>query len=80
MGYPHERNAVLDADHRRVCKYESPSDPNYIAVRDVLQSITDNILRRGKLLQFSIENRTNLTKRSSVFIERPKDLARDAAD
>jgi hypothetical protein len=58
MGYPHERNAVLDADHRHVCKYDSPSDPNYIAVRDALQSITDNILRTRKLSQISIGNKT----------------------
>ncbi|KAH0543071.1 hypothetical protein FGG08_002584 [Glutinoglossum americanum] len=46
MGYPGERFAVLNADHRHVCKFETPSDPNYVAIRDVLQSINDSIVRR----------------------------------
>jgi hypothetical protein len=46
MGYSDERNAVLNADHRHVCKFQSPSDPNYIAIRDALQNITDAIMRR----------------------------------
>lgn len=29
LGYSHERHAMLDADHRHVGKFESPSDPNY---------------------------------------------------
>lgn len=48
MGYHHERHAVLDADHRNVCKFTSPSDPNYITVREVLQSMTESISRRCK--------------------------------
>ncbi len=46
MGYQHERHAMLDADHRGVCKFESPSDPNYIAVLQALRSMTENILGR----------------------------------
>jgi hypothetical protein len=49
MGYPEERCAVLTADHRHVCKFESPSNPNYIAVKDALQAITNSITRRRKL-------------------------------
>lgn len=29
MGYDHEEIAALNADHRHVCKFETPSDPNY---------------------------------------------------
>ncbi len=46
LGYPNERQAMLDANHRQVCKFESPSDPNYIAVREALHSVTETILRR----------------------------------
>jgi hypothetical protein len=54
MGYPGERSAVLNADHRHVCKFESPSDPNYITVRDTFQSIIDSIMRRCNLRPNSI--------------------------
>lgn len=49
LGYPGERSAVLNADHRHVCKFESRTDPNYIAVRDALQLINDSITRRRNL-------------------------------
>lgn len=29
VGYPNEEIAALNADHRHVCKFESPADPNY---------------------------------------------------
>jgi WD40 repeat protein len=44
MGYANERRVHLHADHRDVCKYASPSDPNYITVRNALVSVLD-ILR-----------------------------------
>ncbi|PGH12527.1 hypothetical protein AJ80_06688 [Polytolypa hystricis UAMH7299] len=46
MGYPGERSAVLNADHRHVCKFESPSDPNYIVLRNALESISGSIMRQ----------------------------------
>ncbi|CAO2651325.1 Nn.00g096220.m01.CDS01 [Neocucurbitaria sp. VM-36] len=46
LGYPNEHSAMLNADHRHVCKYESPSDSNYIVVRDALQTIVGSISKR----------------------------------
>lgn len=46
MGYRHERHAMLDADHRTICKFETPSDPNYTAICEALRSMTEGILRR----------------------------------
>jgi hypothetical protein len=48
LGYPHERHAMLDADHRHVCKFESPLDPNYTTFCDALRSMTESILARRK--------------------------------
>jgi hypothetical protein len=48
LGYPHERHAMLDADHRHVCKFESPSDPNYTTFCEALRSVTESILGRRK--------------------------------
>lgn len=39
LGYPGETSKALDADHHGVAKYDSPSDPNYVTVRNVLRSI-----------------------------------------
>ena len=44
LGYPGEISKALDADHHGVCKYDSPRDPNYITVRNVLSSIITRIL------------------------------------
>ncbi|KAL9107797.1 MAG: hypothetical protein Q9227_007312 [Pyrenula ochraceoflavens] len=44
LGYPGETSKPLDADHHAVCKYQSPDDPNYITVRNVLKSLVSKIL------------------------------------
>lgn len=54
LGYSHERHAMLDADHRNICKFEAPSDPNYIAIRGALRSIIDDISERRKCDIYSI--------------------------
>ena len=43
LGYPGETSKALDADHHNVCKYDSPKDPNYIIVRNVLASLIGKI-------------------------------------
>ncbi|KAI1121559.1 hypothetical protein F5Y10DRAFT_288297 [Nemania abortiva] len=39
LGYPEEVSKPLDADHHGVCKFDSTSDPRYVAVRNVLKSL-----------------------------------------
>ncbi|KAI1358904.1 WD40 repeat-like protein [Xylaria arbuscula] len=39
LGYPGEVSKPLDGDHHDVCKFDSPDDPRYIAVRNVLRSL-----------------------------------------
>ncbi|KAL9020140.1 MAG: hypothetical protein Q9185_002597 [Variospora sp. 1 TL-2023] len=39
LGYPGEISKALHADHHGVCKYESPQDPIYVTVRNVLKSL-----------------------------------------
>ncbi|KAF4634517.1 hypothetical protein G7Y89_g3587 [Cudoniella acicularis] len=43
LGYPNERSALINANHRGICKFESPSDANYVTVRNALASITKDI-------------------------------------
>jgi hypothetical protein len=48
LGYPGETSKALDADHHGVCKYDSPKDPNYITVRNVLKSLLSKIISTSK--------------------------------
>lgn len=50
LGYQNERHAMLDADHRSICKFEKPTDSNYVAVRDALANMAGVILKRGRFL------------------------------
>lgn len=47
LGYPKERSALLNADHRGVCKFELPTDPNYKTLRNAFVTTIDSILSEG---------------------------------
>ena len=47
LGYENERTAYLNANHRDVCKYASPTDPNYQTVRNALASAIDAFRSSG---------------------------------
>ncbi|KAI9687673.1 MAG: hypothetical protein M1820_010404 [Bogoriella megaspora] len=44
LGYPGETSKALNADHHGVCKFDGPSDPNYITVRNVLKTLVSKII------------------------------------
>lgn len=48
LGYPGEISKVLDADHHGVCKYDSPEDPLYVNVRNVLKSLISKFPRSSE--------------------------------
>ena len=50
LGYHNEESALLNANHRNICKFDSPSDSNFITFRNSLASMTKNATRKGKLL------------------------------
>ncbi|KAK9418518.1 putative GPI inositol-deacylase [Seiridium unicorne] len=43
LDLPGERKRYLYADHRNICKYASPDDPNYITLLRCLQTTVDEI-------------------------------------
>ncbi|KAM0323296.1 hypothetical protein ACHAQA_008888 [Verticillium albo-atrum] len=43
LGYPNEEIAAMNADHRHVCKFESPADSNYRQLRNALHTAVDTI-------------------------------------
>lgn len=59
LGYPGELSKALDADHHGVCKYDGPSDPNYVTVRNVLKSIVSKIVARRSTLSPASHRKTS---------------------
>ncbi|KAK7756561.1 hypothetical protein SLS62_001398 [Diatrype stigma] len=57
LGYPGETSKALDADHHGVCKYDSPRDPNYITVRNVLKSLVSKMISTSKSGKMPVPNR-----------------------
>lgn len=47
LGYPKEISRDLVADHHDVCKYSSPDDPNYVVVRNTLQTLVGRFRSKG---------------------------------
>ena len=47
LGYPNEQSALLNATHRNICKFDAPSDPNYVSLRNTLATITGKITQQG---------------------------------
>ncbi|KAH8678438.1 hypothetical protein BX600DRAFT_493699 [Xylariales sp. PMI_506] len=44
LGYPGENFQLLNANHRDVCKYDSPEDPNYVTLRNSLARAIEELL------------------------------------
>ncbi|KAL8808980.1 MAG: hypothetical protein Q9200_003840 [Gallowayella weberi] len=59
LGYPGETSKGLSADHHNVCKFDSPVDPNYITVKNALESIV------GKIISTSSSNKPLPSKRKN---------------
>ena len=54
LGYPHERIALLNADHRGVCKFDRPSDPNYRTIRNAFSTTVESITTTGMDLRLAL--------------------------
>ena len=47
LGYREEKQMPMNADHRSICKFESPMDPNYVVLRNALASTAQPISNLG---------------------------------
>ncbi|KAG8532551.1 uncharacterized protein KY384_002428 [Bacidia gigantensis] len=36
LGYPEEKQVPMNADHRSICKFDTPMDPSYVTLRNAL--------------------------------------------
>ena len=68
MGYKNEDSQFLNADHRGVCKFESPEDPNYITVRNVLVAVAEDLL--NAVISDKDDEKWKADRCSSVLSER----------
>ncbi|KAK5990317.1 Protein SERAC1-like protein [Cladobotryum mycophilum] len=73
LGYSHEEVLSMDADHRRICKYDSINDPNYKKVRNALSTAVDMV--RIKAESSSISLRARLDKYLGVDDSYQDDLS-----
>jgi hypothetical protein len=47
LGYREEKQMPMNADHRSICKFETPTDPNYLSLCNALASTVNNISKLG---------------------------------
>ena len=50
LGYREEKQIPMNADHRSICKFDSPADPNYTLIRNALASTIKTITSRCQCL------------------------------
>ena len=53
LGYDNEQSQSVNANHRDICRFEKQTDPSYILIRNVLASITADLIKEGTYLSVS---------------------------
>ena len=51
LGYREENQIPVNADHRSICKYDTPTDPNYVVFRNSLRHTVERIEKLGIALR-----------------------------
>jgi hypothetical protein len=51
LGLPGERVSLMYADHRSICKFETPEDPGYITLTEAFNTINMETSKRRTLRQ-----------------------------
>jgi hypothetical protein len=75
LGYKEEMQIPMNADHRSICKFESPTDPNYVIIRNSLASTVDDILKDQAVLKpNTLEKIVGLKKFLGVSLTYEDDL------
>lgn len=47
LGYRDEKQIPVNADHRSICKFETPGDANYLVLRNAFASTIQNISKQS---------------------------------
>ena len=62
LGYRAEKQMPMNANHRSICKFETPKDPNYITLRNALATIVQSISKLGMKVDISQTLSQNLLR------------------
>ncbi|KAM7192873.1 hypothetical protein V8F20_008670 [Naviculisporaceae sp. PSN 640] len=69
LGYHNEEIAAMDADHRHLCKFDSPEDPNYKLLRNALLTAVDLVRADTRTESFEIaESPVQMPTAASMMI------------
>jgi pimeloyl-ACP methyl ester carboxylesterase len=53
LGYPEEKQMPMNADHRSICKFDDPSDQNYVILRNSLVSTIKKIATTSEICLYA---------------------------
>ncbi|EAW21800.1 NACHT and WD domain protein [Aspergillus fischeri NRRL 181] len=67
LGYRKEKCIPLNADHRSICKFDAPSDPNYILIRNALAVTINSAKSKERLLRSNINDLSEYLDVSDKF-------------
>ncbi|KAJ4302693.1 hypothetical protein N0V90_001583 [Kalmusia sp. IMI 367209] len=73
LGLPGERVQLLNADHRHVCKFDDPSDSNYLTLRNAFNSAITSIENTWSSMRRE-EHQSDMKRLSEYlgYLERPE--------
>lgn len=71
LNYTNEVSDGLDADHRGICKYDKPTNPNFIKVRNALSATVENIVREYSVQNQAVHTETLRLLRDYLGIREP---------
>ncbi|GAP85781.2 putative NACHT and WD domain protein [Rosellinia necatrix] len=69
LGYPGEKQMPMNANHRSICKFETPSDPNYIAVRNALAVTVNAVRESASKVNAQLSHQQRLVLQSSLAVD-----------
>ncbi|KAF2742947.1 hypothetical protein M011DRAFT_252802 [Sporormia fimetaria CBS 119925] len=81
MGYANEKRIHMNKDHRGICKFETPTDPDFIILRNNLCWTINNVIQRwnASLYEHDAETLRNLQDYLDVR-EKPEDVLIELED
>ena len=77
LGYPHEKQIPMNADHRSICKFATPMDSNYATVRNALLLTVNNLSELGMWSVCTVNTAANPSSPQVKRQMSPKTIRRD---
>ena len=70
LGYKTEHVQLLNTDHRHMCKFDSPTDSNFVTVRNSLVTAMEETL--GDVVALKSDERKNQMKNIQLYLDKPE--------